>query len=305
MGTRRSRMRRKSSGKRVMLTGRDLAIFAALARYRYLRSTYLHAFAGGASQTRFKERLGDLFHEGYLDRPEAQWRFADARTAPVIYELGLGAKALLSAHSLVTDERRVLLGTGMHRQFLHSLMICEVLASIELAVQSAPETAFVPLPTILTKAPVSIHRAKHPLRLIVGANPGAFVVPDALFGLRYDSGGKNAYRFFAVEADRGTMPIVRTRTGQTSLLAKLTTYQHAIATQAHKAQLGIPNLLVLTITTSEARLRAIIRQLDGRTGDAANFLFKSFSCDDLLRPTNHLLFEPWVRASHPLFRIDK
>ena len=76
-------MRRLSLGKTLALTSRDLAIFRALAEYRYLRSTHLHAFSGGASETRFKERLGDLFHEGYLDRPSQQWEFADARTAPV------------------------------------------------------------------------------------------------------------------------------------------------------------------------------------------------------------------------------
>ena len=64
---------------RIALTPRDIAIFQLLGNYRYLRSTYLHAFVGGASQTRFKERLGDLFHEGFIDRPEKQWELANAR----------------------------------------------------------------------------------------------------------------------------------------------------------------------------------------------------------------------------------
>src|ERR1700743_3862316 len=88
---RRSRMRRTRTGKRIELTARDVEIFKLLSRYRYLRSTYIHAFVGGASETRFKERLGDLFHEGFLDRPEAQWEFADARCMPAVYENGLGA----------------------------------------------------------------------------------------------------------------------------------------------------------------------------------------------------------------------
>jgi hypothetical protein len=58
---RRSRMRRKSSGKRVELTARDIEIFKVLQRYRYLRSTYLYAFVGGKNETRFKERLGALY----------------------------------------------------------------------------------------------------------------------------------------------------------------------------------------------------------------------------------------------------
>ena len=53
-------MRRTPLGKRLALTARDIEIFRRLAQYRYLPSTYLHVFAGGASETRFKERLGDL-----------------------------------------------------------------------------------------------------------------------------------------------------------------------------------------------------------------------------------------------------
>src|SRR5665213_3049681 len=93
---RRSRMRRTPTGKRIELTSRDLDIFRTLARYRYLSSTYIHEFVGGASQTRFKERLGDLFHEGYLDRPSRQWEMADCRHRPVIHELGGGAKRVLA-----------------------------------------------------------------------------------------------------------------------------------------------------------------------------------------------------------------
>src|ERR1700733_15568351 len=95
MTARRSRMKRSSAAKRIALTARDIEIFQLLRRYRYLRSTYLHAFAGGASATRFKERLGDLFHEGYLDRPERQWKFAGSRYQPAIHELGAeGGRAL-------------------------------------------------------------------------------------------------------------------------------------------------------------------------------------------------------------------
>src|ERR1700683_3784385 len=76
---RRSRMHRTRTGKRIELTSRDIEIFRLLARYRYLSSTYIHAVVGGASETRFKERLGDLFHEGYIDRPERQWELAGCR----------------------------------------------------------------------------------------------------------------------------------------------------------------------------------------------------------------------------------
>ena len=75
-------------------------------------------------------------------------------------------------------------------------------------------------------------------------------MPDGLFGIEYGSGGTKAYRFFALEADRGTMPVVRSGAGQTSYLAKLASYQKIIGSRTFKTHLGLPNLLVLTLTTS-------------------------------------------------------
>ncbi|MEJ0042771.1 MAG: hypothetical protein WDM81_11445 [Rhizomicrobium sp.] len=99
-------MKRTRKGKRIELTERDIAIFRLLSQYRYLRSTYIHAFVGGASETRFKERLGDLFHEGYLDRPSQQWEFADARHMPAVHELGERGRRALEACAGCNDARR-------------------------------------------------------------------------------------------------------------------------------------------------------------------------------------------------------
>src|SRR5216684_8803878 len=83
---RRLRFHRKRTGKAIAPTERDVAIFRLLQRYRYLRSTFIHAFVGG-NQKRLVERLGDLFHEGYLNRPFQQWQAFNARYTPAIYEL--------------------------------------------------------------------------------------------------------------------------------------------------------------------------------------------------------------------------
>lgn len=284
-----------------MLTERDLTIFRALSRYRYLRSTYLHAFAGGASETRFKERLGDLFHEGYLDRPSEQWRFAGARHVPVIYELGRQGHQILADHG-TADESRTFLAQHAHRQFPHSVMICEVIASIELATHAAGSPRFIPWPEILARAPEQTRALPVPFRIPVPSQIGA-VIPDGLFGLEYRSENRKSYRFFALEADRGTMPIVRSRKVETSYLGKLAAYRDILDHQVPRACLGIPNLLVLTVATSEARMREIIRKLEERAGGNAAFLFMAIAGDT--RPLPHLLLEPWVRAGHPPLRIDE
>ena len=106
---RRSRMRRISTGKRVELTDRDIELFKLLNRYHYLRSNFLYAFLGGNSETRFKERLGHLYHDGrYINRPEQQWQFANCRYMPVIYELDDKGEQVLRDRGLMQSDSPLL-----------------------------------------------------------------------------------------------------------------------------------------------------------------------------------------------------
>ena len=77
------------------------------------------------------------------------------------------------------------------------------------------------------------------------------VVPDGLFGLEYARDGQKLYRFFALEADRNTMPVKRSNLEQTSYLRKVLAYRQIITQDIHRSHLGLPNLLVLTVTTNE------------------------------------------------------
>lgn len=307
---RRSRMKRERTGKRIELTPRDLAIFELLERYRYLRSTYIHAFVGGASETRFKERLGDLYHEGgYLDRPKEQWQFAKSAYMPVVYENTSAARRVLSERSgdgLSGASNRY--GTGANRQFAHTLMICEIVASIEIAATADPNLRFIPWHEIFAKAPAATRNSPHPLRIPCQGTVGAdFVVPDALFGLEYRAGEKKSYRFFALEADRATMPVIRANCDQTSYLAKLIAYREVLASEAYRAHLGLPNLLVLTVTTSERHKAGIMSALFDVTGGSTAFLFKSVEGNPpggMSRAEPSVLLEPWERAGYPPQRIS-
>lgn len=301
---RRSRMRRTSISKRVAITTRDICIFRTLARYRYLRSSYLHAFVGGASEKRFIERLGDLFHEGYLDRPAEQWRFADARYLPVVHELGKGGREVLVASMMGSREAVTWLHHGSHRQYEHSLMICEVLASIELSMRGCSDLCFIPWADILAKAPETTRRKDRPYSMNVTSPEveTVTVIPDALFGIEYRSANRKLYRFFALEADRGTMPIVRSNRGQTYYLGKLAAYRAIIANQIYRTQLGLPNFLILTVTTSETRHSEIMRRALEQTGDNAPFLFKAIG--GIAAPALQLLTEPWERVGLPALPIN-
>ncbi len=154
--SRRSRMHRTRTGKRIELTSRDIEIFKLLERYRYLRSTFIHAFVGGASETRFKERLGHLYHEDtYLNRPQQQWQFAHSRYMPAVYENADAARDVLRGYGLLDAGSGLSPGSaGANRQFAHTLMICEILASIELGVRADPNLRFISWTEIFAKAPI-------------------------------------------------------------------------------------------------------------------------------------------------------
>jgi hypothetical protein len=316
-------MRRISIGKRVELTARDIELFKLLNRYHYLRSTFLYAFVGGSSLTRFKERLGHLYHDGgYINRPVQQWQFANCRYMPVIYELDTKGERVLREQGLM-DDRGPLLKKGRmgaYRQFSHQLMISDCMASIELGVRESPDLRFISWQEIMAKAraretdnpfeiPASISytlpRSQNTHRADIT------IVPDGLFGLEYTHDGTTSYRFFALEADRNTMPITRANLHQSSYLRKMLAYQEITAQHVYGTHLGVPNLLVLNVTNTEQHMRALMELLNELTAGKGSkvFLFKTLSTLGDFRvapaPTSHLLTEAWRRAGHDDFAINE
>ena len=300
-------MRRVPSGKRIELTGRDLEIFKLLSRYRYLRSTFIHAFVGG-NRTKLIERLGRLYHDGgFLDRPARQWQAANARYQPVVYELSPKGADTLKANGAPGDAAALPgRGSGPQRQFAHMLMICEVLASLELGAAQIGSLRLVWWPEILAKTPTETRAAPKSLQIgsVDGfqgrAGRGWTVEPDALFGIEYRTGTRRSYRFFALEADRGTMPVERTDRAQSSYLGKVVAYRQAMANGMFKLRWGVPNLFVLTVTTSGPRLDTMetaVRKITEGRGSSA-FLFKTYPASNLggLYPEPQLLTEPWERV---------
>ena len=318
-------MRRISSGKRIELTGRDIELFELLNRYRFLRSNFLCAFLGGDSATRFKERLGHLYHDGrYINRPEQQWQFANSRHMPVVYELDdrgeqvLRERGLIHSYSPLLKKGR----RGAYRQFAHELMICDCMASIELGVRQDPSLRFISWQEIVAKAPESTRKFDNPFAIPVSIShtlprTGAMqhadikVVPDGLFGLEYTRDGSKAYRFFALEADRNTLPVARSDLQQSSCLRKILAYRQISVQGIHKSHLGLPNLLVLTVTTNEphmVNIMSLVKEL-AYEGKSKLFLFKTMSSvGDFKKapePTAHLLADAWQRVGYEAFRIDR
>jgi hypothetical protein len=332
---RRVRGRRTPSGKRLVLQPRDIEIFKLLRQYRFLRSTYLWALlpakTRGKSFKRFQDRLTDLFHENgaaqggaYLDWPPQQRLSFSARYTPSIYALSPAGEALLDDKGVKIDNITDLVQSGrmaVHREFSHAMMICDTLASIELGTRADPSVRFVPWPEIISKAPAQTQRSKNPFAIPVeishkfsGASAPSYeqfrIIPDGLFGLEYQQvSGKKLYRFFILEAERRNRVNTRSLKGS-SFLKKILAYRAIIDHEIYKSHFGIPNLLILTVAPTQARIETMkqtILDIYG-TADSSMFLFRRVAALGDSEPdgfSKTLMFDaPWERSTFTEFRLN-
>jgi hypothetical protein len=84
-----------------------------------------------------------------------------------------------------------------------------------------------------------------------------WLIPDRLYGL-HNAAGKGSRRFFCLEVDRGTMPVVRSNPNQTSYIRKLLDYSYSHSHDLIYKHYGIDRYQVLTLTTSKERIRTMI-----------------------------------------------
>ena len=217
---RKPKFRRVPPEKPLLLTERDLAIFDALERYRYLTSDLICRLIEGSAD-KIRRRLQLLFHDSYIDRPEVQIKLYQPTTNdPFIYALGVkGAQAMRNYGSPragirgLTNRNK----TSGRPYIQHSLAIAEVMTAFE----HAAGEDFIPQARFSTHSETS--RAPHwRVMLDTPDQPEMLgVVPDHAFGLRGMEGKMN---YFFLEADNGTMPVTRIGPRQTSLLQKVRAY---------------------------------------------------------------------------------
>ena len=313
---RRNRRHPVSTGKRVTPQERDLLWFRMIHRHGPLSSAYLHAFSRPlrSSEKRAKDRLTDLFNEDrtphggpYLSRPPQQFRTLDSRYNDLVYDLAPAAKAALKQHGL-WEER-----AAPHRgPWLHGFMVSCITASIELATLARDDLRFIPEAAILGRAKAEL---RYPTSIIVDPRTGRRdtrdLIPDALFGLEYRRDGKRYYRFFVVEADRGTEPTASANFDRKSHLRGLLQYRDTIGKGKYKAHLGLTaSLMVLAVTTAEAKRKKLVALTERLSGPAGNSYMLYRTCEAFgpvfkpPKPMPELLEGPWRRAGMADFYID-
>ena len=129
--------------------------------------------------------------------------------------------------------------------------------------------------------------------------------PDSVFGLKYLTNEGPRFRFFAVEADRGTEPLISNTGSRKSMLRSFHQYGAYIGEKLYRSHLGLTApLLVLTVTTSEQRLANMLEvaaQVPALSRAALFQSWESFRTPFRVpAPKAELLNEAWCRIAGPL-----
>ena len=248
----------------MQLRPRDLIIFSALQRHGALPSHYLFEFTKDVAtdRTGFRKRLTALYRAGMLERP-VQLNNPLIKTDFKVYILTKQSEEVLREVGKL-NQYAVLTGGG----YPHMLMTACITANIELEARRMG-FKFISQEEILasSQCPWVTKIAEKPLALTTNISrtfahgkstytdhSNRPTEPDQLFGIDY--GG--TYRFFALEADRGTEPLTRPNLKENSILRKILAYKSILISGEYRKRFGIPNLFPLFVTTADARVQNML-----------------------------------------------
>ena len=229
----------------------------------------------GGSPQQLLRRLKLLYHHGYLERPRAQIRYYDrGGSRHIIYGLGNKRRAFLK-QELNVDFREVIRGArrtvAVGRIFLeHALLVSDVMVALELACRKHDGIR------LLYEDELALRSERQPFQWRVKTQDGIRlgVIPDRVFALEYtDQNGQTQRVHFFLEADRGTMPVIRSGLTQTSFYRKLIAYEATWTQKIHQRHLGIHRFRVLTVTTVAARVKSLLEACSQLKRGHGLFLF--------------------------------
>lgn len=255
----------------MQLTKRDREILRLVHRHQFLRSHQIVALIAGSSQQVLR-RLQLLYHHGYLERPRAQLEYYERGGArPMVYGLSNKGGKLLERELGVTGSWNKH-NQDIGRMFLeHAILVSDVMVSIELACRKSGDIR------LLYEDQLALQSKRNQFQWQVkvrdhGVTLG--VVPDRVFALEYmDQVGQVQRVYFFLEADRGTMPVVRSGLTQTSFYRKLLAYEATWTQKVHQRKLGIHRFRVLTVTTNAMRVTTLLEACSRLKRGHGLFLF--------------------------------
>jgi hypothetical protein len=276
----------------------DIVIFRLLQRYRYLPIDFIVAHTG-LSYSYLKHRLDVLARKPnkFLHRPEKQQVQPNANYRFLIYELGTKGETVLKDHLLYSEEPRL----GDEHLFAHSLMVSETIVSLDVAAKSMiwwPEIAG-RLKEPHRSIPVHIEHQFDKVKKT--ADFDYYNDSNGPFGIRYDDG---TARFLSLEAEH-TNQVDCNNLTKTSFLKKYLAIRYIMENDLHKKHWGLPNLITLVVTSSQARIDTMKTLIMRETKDKG-CPYIAFAIIPVLedpftaaKPMPELFTQGWQRAGQP------
>jgi len=270
------RFKRISMADPIRLTARDHAIVRLIHQHRFLRSRHIVSLIDGSRQSLLR-RLQLLYHHGFLERPRSQLDYYHrGGSRHIVYGLGNHGAAIVkeelgsSISSLRLGEKNRSLG----RIFLeHALMVSDVMVAFELACRRIGDVRLLEGDQ-LPRSPNATRAKTFKWGVNLSPNVRLGVVPDRVFALdSEDHAPERNPSFFFLEADRGTMPVMRKNLNQTSFYRKLLAYDATWVQGIHRSQFGFHRFRVLTITRSPERVQSLVEACSHLKSGHGLFLF--------------------------------
>jgi hypothetical protein len=256
------RFKRTSAVAPIQLTERDREIIRVVHRYRFLRSSQIVALLGDRSQQLLR-RLQLLYHHGYLERPRAQLDYYhQGGSRHIVYGIGnKGGTLLKREHG--ANFQKIKWGEknrAVGRIFLeHALLVSDVMVALELACRRMGNVRLLTEEQLSPPGNGGPERQSFRWRVNLDRKVKLGVIPDRVFALEFkDQGGNTDRAYFFLEADRGTMPVIRRTLSQTSFYRKLLAYEATWTQNIHRTRFGFHRFRVLTVTTSAARMKSLV-----------------------------------------------
>jgi hypothetical protein len=287
------RFKRQTPSEPIPIRERDREIINLIYEHRFFQSTQITSLLEGSRQPILR-RLQLLYHHGYLERPRAQLDYYHkGGSRPIVYGLGNKGSALLA------KERGIPIGKvrwgeknrAVSRIFLeHALCVSEVMVKFELACRKSTGSKLLMGDDLHIPGAMSQNRCFNwNVQLNPNERPG--IIPDATFAIECQTPSDAPdRRVFFLEADRGTMPVIRRNLSQTSMFRKLLAYEATWTQGLHRSQFGFHRFRVLTVTSSPERLESLVNACSKLKRGHGLFLFADRKSVEM---TEDILTMPW------------
>lgn len=236
----------------ISLTDRDLDIFTDFYCHNLLNTNQLarlHCHSEAHKQ-RLRRRLQKLRQAGYLQQLKTPV------DQPRDYVLTQGGMNALS-NARHVPPRRICVPRSARSYRDHDLAISDFTVSIDLFVRALPNARLVDELELITRSPrldVRSHRGWPVTFRHQGITHEHWVKPDRFLGIKFDDRPANRNtRHFAIEIDRGSMPLEATKIEKASIFRKLLAYQATYDDNGLRAIFGIEHAYTLFLTTGHRR----------------------------------------------------